>query len=239
MRLAVVDDMANDRLELIDRLHGYFASRRADAEYVEFSSADELLDSFESNDFDVIFLDIYMNEINGIEAARRIRDKDARCRLVFVTSSAAHAVESYTVQANFYLTKPLDDSRVNQAMDIVCAELVRDVRYIEVHVGHVPAKIRLKDILWSECAGERPMLHLEDRALRLDETVTSIFTQLIEDERFLSCNRNVAVNMDWIASVGDSDFMLQNGEAVPIRQRGRAAVKREFLSYSLKALREE
>ncbi|MFQ7549226.1 MAG: LytTR family transcriptional regulator DNA-binding domain-containing protein [Blautia marasmi] len=69
--------------------------------------------------------------------------------------------------------------------------------------------------------------------------MASVLDSLSRDPRFLSCNRNVMVNMDWIESVPSDEFLLKNQERVPIRQRGRKTVKKTFLEYTLKGLRRE
>ena len=60
---------------------------------------------------------------------------------------------------------------------------------------------------------------------------------LLRDERFLCCNRDIAINMDQIAQVEGGDFLLKNGERAPIRHRGKSALKKTYLEYSLQTLR--
>ena len=82
-------------------------------------------------------------------------------------------------------------------------------------------------------------MHLEDRQIIIDNPIASVLEVLSKEERFLSCNRNVIVNMDWVESVPHDEFLLKNQARVPIRQRGRGTVKKRFLAYSLKGLRKE
>jgi len=234
MRIAIVDDRAEDRKELCALLDRYCSQRRLAAKYDCFSSAEALLRA--SVRYPIVFLDIYMGGMTGMEAARRLREADPDCRLIFFTTSLAHAVESYTVHASYYLTKPVEYERLCQGMDEACRGLARDARQVVVRSGGVAVRVLLSHILYLDCCSEHPLLHLEDRVLKLEDRAAEVLRELTEDERFLCCNRNTAVNLDWVDRALESDFLLKNGQTVPIRQRGRAAVKKSFLQYSLREL---
>jgi len=239
MRIAVVDDRAADRAELIGLLGRYCTARSLHAEHSSYASADSFLADFCPGRYDLVFLDIYMNGTGGMEAARRLLAQDPACRFIFCTTSHEHAVESYSVRASFYLTKPLDESLFNQAMDLVCGDLARDSRAVTVRCGGVDVVLLMRDILYMDCSLEHVRLHLEERLLTVDNRAGELSSRLCADSRFLCCNRNIIVNMDWIASVDSGDFLLKNGLRVPIRQRGCSAVKKAYLRYSLQALEEE
>ena len=239
MLLAITDDSSQDREELIALLERYFKQRRSTVEYACFSSAEELLDGFVPGKYQIVFQDIYLSGLDGMEAARRIHQLDPACRLIFFTISHTHAVESYTVQAAYYLTKPLDYAHLEAAMDAVCAGLLRDSRFLTVHCSGLPLDLLLRNLLFVDCQAERTRLHLSDRVVIVDDRASNVLSALSEDGRFLACNRNTAVNMDWIEKVLEDDFLLKNGERVPIRQRGRKAVKLAFLQYTLQSLQKE
>ncbi|MEG2221293.1 MAG: response regulator [Oscillospiraceae bacterium] len=236
MRIAIVDDQETDREELRRLLERYCSAQGLSADYTVFLSGEALLERFFPDQFDLLFLDIYMGGMTGMAAARRIAELDPRCRMIFFTTSHSHAVESYEVRAAYYLTKPLDYSRLSAAMDATCADLRRDSRCITLHCAGLAVELLLRDILFVDCAAERAHLHLTERLVVVDERVSEVFAALETDSRFLNCNRNVTVNMDRIDKTQEGDFLLQNGETVPIRQRDRGAVKKTFLHYSLHTL---
>ena len=72
---------------------------------------------FTAGKYDLIFLDIYMDGITGMETAKRIRRADHGCRIIFITTSPEFAVESYDVSASFYLLKPIEKNGVFAALD--------------------------------------------------------------------------------------------------------------------------
>ena len=239
MRIAIVEDKREDREELCVLLEQYCSARGVDAEYTCFPSGDALLAAFEPGTYHCVFLDIYMNGRDGMETARELRRQDDACRLIFYTISLAHAVESYEVRASWYLTKPLSERRLADAMDVVCAAQLYAEHAVHVPIKGVDTKVRMSDILYMDYADRKTRLHLADRTLTVDETAGELMSLLDADERFLICNRSVIVNLDQVERAEEHDFLMKNGDAVPLRLRGRAVLKKVFLEWSLRELRRE
>jgi len=237
MHIAIVDDREEDRAELCAQVQQYCAERQLAEEITLFSSGESLLAAFSAGQFQIIFLDIYMGGLNGMDTARRIREKDPDCRLIFFTTSLTHAVDSYAVHAAYYLTKPVAYDQLCRGMDEACRSLTRDAREITVSSGGMKIPVLLSNILFLDCCSEHPQLHFARRVLALDDRAADVLAALTEDDRFLCCNRNTAVNLDWVTRALEGDFLLRGGQTVPIRQRGRAAVKKAYLQYSLRDLR--
>lgn len=83
-----------------------------------------------------------------------------------------------------------------------------------------------------------PLVHTVDSVIEAVSSFSSLADQLKQDKRFLCCNRSIYVNMDWIREAGDMDLVLKNGEHLPMRVRGRAQIKKDYLRYMLRELRE-
>ena len=84
-----------------------------------FESAEEYLFKAEQNYYDVIFLDISMRGQNGMELARKIREKEKDVILVFVTSDASYVFDGYEVGAYRYLMKPVDEKKLWEIPELV------------------------------------------------------------------------------------------------------------------------
>lgn len=96
----------------------------------------------------------------------------------------------------------------------------------------------MKKILYVDCIRRTPMIHTMDSVMPAVTAFSAIADQLETDRRFLCCNRAIYVNMDWILGIEERELILKNGERLPIRIRGRAQVKKEYLRYMLQELRE-
>lgn len=236
MRIAIVDDLDRDRLELMEMLERYFSGLHALAEYDCFSSGEAFLESLTPGRFQIVFLDIYMAGADGMTVARRLRELDRECRLIFSTTSSDHAVSSYGVRASYYLTKPVAYELLCDALELCAAGLLADSQYLETRVGQTPLKVLCRDILYVDCQNKAVMLHTASGILALSDSFGQVSGQLMEDGRFYECCRGVAVNLDWIDRMPEDGFLLKNGEVVPVRQRGRAQAKQAFLARTMRDL---
>ena len=239
MNIAIVEDLKEDMETLLQMLEAYMKERHIDGKITCFSSGDALLEQFQPGEFQCIFLDIYMEGTDGMETARKIYQQDAACRLIFATVSLTHAVESYGVRAAWYLVKPFDKKQLTEAMDAACEAILRNSRMLTVHVNGTKADIPYADIFYIDSEIRKTKLHLQEQTLTVDEPIQELLKHLSGDGRFLLCNRNILVNMDQIQKAEEADFLLKNGSRVPLRQRGRAQVKKAFLAWTLRELRKE
>ena len=113
MNIAIVDDRKTDSDRLVGFIDTYAEQHRLQWGAMDrFSSGEEFLGAFTAGKYDLIFLDIYMDGITGMETAKRIRRADHGCRIIFITTSPEFAVESYDVSASFYLLKPIEKKKV-------------------------------------------------------------------------------------------------------------------------------
>lgn len=239
MLIAIVDDTFQDRAALESMLNRYFGERGMELNLERFSSAEEFLKSFGPGRYDIIFFDIYMGGMTGMEAALQVRRNDGDCRLIFFTSSADHAVDSYKVQAAYYLMKPTDYGELCTALNRICGrpEDRRQELSVVLREG-LQAGIPMKKILYVDCIRRIPQIHTLDSVIAAASSFSALEAQVEKDRRFLCCNRSIYVNMDWIRAVEERDVVLKNGERLPIRVRGRSQVKKEYLRYMLRELRE-
>ena len=116
MKIAVCDDDRQVLLSVLSQLASYQEQRQTELSSQGFENAVDLLASIEHQNYDLLFLDVLMPGLNGLQAAREIRQKNDRIKIVFLTSSPEYAVESYSVQATNYLLKPASSSPVRHLL---------------------------------------------------------------------------------------------------------------------------
>ena len=110
LKIALVDDVESDLLLLETDLM-CAAKGRHQITFLKYKSGDLLL-SDDITNFDIIFLDICMDGLNGIDTAIQIRKKMPATPIIFVTSSAEYVWNSFSVHPFDYLLKPYEDTRV-------------------------------------------------------------------------------------------------------------------------------
>ena len=125
MRIAIVDDLDAERAQLKERLVRQLRARGTEAELLEFDSGEAFLAAENEQRFSAAFLDIYMEGLSGMEAAKELRKTDADCLLVFTTTSTDHALEGFQVRALHYLVKPFSEAELSALLDEMLSKLPR------------------------------------------------------------------------------------------------------------------
>lgn len=231
MNIAVIDDISADAEILKSIVTSYFKEKQIETEIRYFTSGEEFFGSYQPGRFQLIFLDIYMDGMTGMDAARRIRSAADDCVLIFVTTSSDFAVESYDVKAAYYLLKPFEPEKLRTVLDSIQLEKAQDTRYIEVISDRIPVRVPLHSILYADTFRNAVCLHTDAGVIRSYLTFQK-FEELISGcSCFLSCYRGCIVNMDRIREALDDGFLLDNGETVQIRKRGAAAIRKAYLQY--------
>ena len=95
MRIAIVDDISEERTLLHNRLESQFSRRNVHTDILEYENGETFLTAAKECPFTVVFLDIYMNGSNGIDTAKELRRSDTDCLLIFTTTSTDHALEGF------------------------------------------------------------------------------------------------------------------------------------------------
>lgn len=236
MNIAIIDDAAEDRQLLSDYVTSYCKSHTIFVEVEPFCNGETFLAVFSKKKFEIIFLDIFMDGIDGMDAARRIRDWDANCLLIFTTSSQEFAVESFRVRAFHYLVKPFSFEQFSEVMDLCETVLLRQARYIEVKEGRENVRILLRDILYADYSNHYVQIHTKRRMIRTYTPFVEFSPHLLSQPQFLYCYRNCIVNMDEVAVMDEKDFILHSGERVPIGRTLRPTVRQHYADYAFEKL---
>jgi len=150
--------------------------------------------------------------------------------IVFTTSSPDHGLDGYSVKALQYLLKPVEYAALKDTMDDCMAIFADSLQYIEVVTDRVAVKIPLKDILYIEIHAHYALIHTVNDIIKCRITLDEVEKQLV-GKTFLRTHRSFIVNMRYIKSVEDNDFILTNNEAVPIRKNDKLKVKQAYMDY--------
>ena len=176
----MIDDVKQDLDTLAATVSDYYARRQLTVQLHTFSSPAVFWEDYTPDKYDLVFLDIYMEQSNGMNVALNLRQKGDSCALIFVTSSDAFAVASYDVQATYYLLKPLDPVKLANVLDSIQIKSAQDARYIEVICDRTLVRVPVKTILYADTFHNAVQLHTDAGVLRTYLTFQK-FEELIQD----------------------------------------------------------
>lgn len=183
----------------------------------QFQSGKELLEEVEQ--FDLIFLDILMKDINGMDTARVIRDKEIDKLLIFISSSRDHVWESYDVEAFWYLVKPVSESKLERVLHRAVAKMESEPQeYLIIQKERRPRKVFLKDIFYCEIQGRIIEIHGKEGNLPYYGKIGELEKQLCQ-KGFYRCHKSLLVNLELIDTYNRQEIVLTNGERLPIARR--------------------
>lgn len=233
MRIAICDDFLEDREALSGLLEKWSEKNNKIVTVFHYSSGEDLVDGYQNGlSHEIIFLDILMEKLSGIETAFKIREVNQEVSIVFLTSSPAFAIEGYSVKAEGYLLKPINknENKLFALLDVLNEKWMMDIsKSILMKNASEGQRIRFSDILFIESLGKNIVVH------KISKSSYSCYGKLGDileklDRRFLYCNRSYIVNMDYIIGVKDN-FVMYNGEVVPIKVRLRKEIKEKYFGY--------
>lgn len=234
MNIAVCEDQASDRTLLCDTIENYFARMGYAGELSLFETGEDLLTDFSPGKFDIVFLDIFLPGISGVDAARKIREADPDCMLLFTTISLDHALDGFEVQASGYVVKPIDQEKMDRALYMCREVLSKNARTIQIPSGrNGEIALPLGNILYIEVYGKSALFHLHGGVFEVRQPLDEI-EQRLGGVPFLRCHRSYIVNMNHINEIDSESFVMKNGDFVPMRKNGRKEVKIAFSRFLAK-----
>ena len=234
MRIAIVDDLADERALLKARLERQLALRGAEAEILEFESGEAFLAAEKERRFSAAFLDIYMDGMSGMDAAKALRKTDTDCLLIFTTTSTDHALEGFQVRALHYLVKPFSETELSGLLDEMLAKLPRPEPVLTVKVSGSDVRLRYQDIISAEHFAHIMSIRTTAGKTLATRQSFKVFTEpLKKDARFFVCGRGVIVNLEHAADFQDAAFCMTDGSRVYVSQELLKPARQAFMEFLL------
>lgn len=239
MNVAIIDDSPKDLTQAVDYFTNYINKNHIELSYnLKIKSYSDALDFIKNNlseKFDLVISDIYMKEINGIQLAQFIREKDAECEIIFLTNSDEFLMEGYQVFAAGYFIKPIIDhaEEFHRTFNFIYPKLLKKHQEIKIPLAKNDfVTIPYSNIYYCEIRERHQLCFVTKH-----ETYTTKMSfedcqkWLMTDSRFLECYYRIIVNMEHIISLNGNDFWLENGERIPISLRRRNESRRKYMQY--------
>ncbi len=234
MRIAIVDDIASERENLRRRLDVQLARIAMHAGILEFESGTDFLSAAGKRRFDLVFLDIYMENENGMDTARKLRCFDTDCLLVFTTSSTDHALDGFRVRAVHYLVKPYADEELAALFDEIVKRLPAPDKYIELNAVGGTVRLRFAEILYAEHYRHQIHIYTADGQKAVIRQTFREFTERLSDGRFFLCSRGTIVNLEYAEDFDGVDFILKNGQKIAVSRDLSKAARLAFGDFLFK-----
>lgn len=240
MRIAIIDDLPEDRRRLSADVSCWVKNQGLSlaAPPDLFGSGEEFLEKFSAGKYNVAFLDIYMDGISGMDTARKIRETDTACRLIFTTTTAEFAVDSYDVDSSWYLVKPYSYEKLSRALERCSISWQEQNQFLLVSGKAGDEKLPLHQITWTEYVNRKVCVHFKNgQETLLSMRLMDFSKMLLPYPCFCDCMKGLIVNFEAVEKLLEDSFLLENGIKLPISRLKYRQVREKFLEYSYARMR--
>ena len=230
MRIAICDDEKNIRELIANKV----AKQYPDAEIIFFQLGEELLLSDEP--IDILFLDIQMSGIDGMETARELRKKDKSVILIFVTAVEEYVFQAFDVGAFNYIVKPIDDGKfsdvLHRAVDEWSSQNINEKepeeRYVLINNSGVHTKVILDEIVYAEVFNRKVVIHKLDGEIEYYGKMSDL--ESLAGDSFFRPHRAYLINFKYVEKYDATTIYLERGTVLMAKQNYPEFVKK-YMKY--------
>lgn len=226
IKVAICDDEKRITQEMERILEASAREYGIQLESGVFYDGEQLIQYMDKNDeqFDIFFLDIEMQGMNGIETAARIRERDRKGLIIYVTSHESYALEAYQVHPFHFLVKPLQEEEVRQCFEQAYAFIAPEDEYFEYTIRKNTYRKPVRNIMYFMSNKRMIEAHMQDGTIeefygKIDEVEEELQKGKTD---FWRVHKSTLVNAQYIFRKKYLEVELTNGEKLRIsKQRAR------------------
>lgn len=227
IRIAIVDDEKVIR-EQIKKL---IEKKQTDCEIDTYGTGEDLLKA--SRGYDIVFLDIQMEGMNGIDTAKALRQKADSTVLIFITGVKEYVFDAFDVAAFHYLIKPIEELKFYEVYDRAVLEVGKRKQQANgqlfVKTRNRNATFNQSDILYIESRAKKVEIHTKTDIVEAYAVIGELEKQLVGS--FYRCHRGYLVNMAFITEYGNDSITLNNGETIILSKDKYSEFVKVYMRY--------
>ena len=230
LHVAIVEDNDRDAEQLLTCLDRYSRQNKVEIESRRFENALLFLQGYKGG-FDIVFMDIDMPMMSGMDAARSLRQVDPHVLLIFVTALARFALNGYEVDAYDFIVKPVQDNffaaKMSRAVKKQAAE--QRVRLL-IKSGDKTVRIFADEIIYVDIYNHVLTFHTEQGDFTTRGTMKDAMENL-DESQFSLCNKSILVNLRHVQMVDGDEVVMTKGNRLPISRPRKAAFMQSIADF--------
>ena len=244
LKIAVCDDEPLDLNRIQDLVSEYIKDHpNPGVTITRFDSSESLIERLKNETYQIYLLDILMNGKNGIEVGEVIRENDSHAAIIYLTVSPDYALASYSVDAQYYLLKPVEKEKFFRILGREIENLTKKTdTYITVRTKDGLKSIRTDLIMYVEQNYHVFSYHLTNDMVLESVTSRASFDQelqdLLSDSRFVKISSSILVSMRCIKTINKKGLILQNGKELLVA-RAYSEAKHRYMEYMIQGVKQE
>ena len=231
MRIAICDDNQKMCRILTEYIRDYMKNGNLLYDLDCFNSAEHLLENIHTggNTYDIYFLDICLEQMDGMQLAEDIRSDDIYALIVFVTGSDEHMHSAFGVHAYNYLLKPITRDKFNECLDEIMKLKSSKAKLPVLTTKGDSTEAPIYNIIVIESSGNRSQIFTVKNEYYNYKTLEEL--QEVLPDSFARCHKGFIVNMDYISKIYYRECLLHNKRAIPIGRTYVGDFKNRYFTY--------
>ena len=230
-KAAVCDDNKMQCNEIERIVEQYFVTECIGCEIDVFISGEELIRSLNDGErYDVIYLDIEMEELNGVFVGKYIRDelKDDNTQIVYISGNTSYALDLFQIRPLHFLIKPLSKQQIIQTLEKAIELQGRETKVLTYKTGKTEKKLPFKDIMYFSSEAKKTVIHTKDGE---DSFYGKLADIVYPVEDFLHIHKSFVVNRHYVMQFKFDSVILVNMVELPISRAYRKEVRGKLMEW--------
>ena len=233
--IAICDDEEIQRNLLKKLVEAWAAGRNHALRVSLFASGKELLEAWKKERCDIVLLDIQMPDMDGMDAARRLRETDGQTGIFFVTGYEDYLVQGYEVEAFRYLIKPVSEEKLRAALDQFLKKRGGQKRVLMAETPDGVRRVDAEEICYMEAFAHSCELHTLSECITVKSGISALEKEAVRlGVPLFRCHRSYAVNIAQVRAIEREAALLSDGSRIPVSRRLYQELNRQFIDYFLK-----
>ncbi len=230
MRIAICDD-ERTYIKKIENDINSLKTHENEFEFSEFESGEAFISGFSKDKYDLIILDIEMNDLNGLQTAEFLRQIDKNVILIFMTSYDKFVYQGYEVNAFRYILKNQPEPIYLKQLSDTIQEYYRNKKYIKVVDNDIEKELLTVDILNIEVYSHQIVIHTFNKEY-YQKGKLSDYEKMLEECLFVRSDKSVLINVTNIDYIKKNQVFMKNGKILYVSRNHLEKITKAFLKFS-------
>lgn len=234
-RIGICDDEIAFCTEIEEYVREYAEKEKITVEIEIFTSGEALFETMKNeNTIDLLFLDIELGGIDGVEVGRRLREKieNEAMQIVYVSSKESYAMQLFHIRPFDFLTKPITMEKITKVMSEYKRLFIDRNMFFSYQVGKSTYRVSENEILYFQCEGKKiQVITMKDKREYYGKMAD--VEKQITANKFCAVHKSYIVNINYVSEFRPDEVVMCNGTRIPISQSMRKKVREKILEWNI------
>ena len=237
MNIAICEDNIEELNIINEYIEQWSKNNNIKVKIDKYQSSESFLFEWtDYNKYDIVFFDIKMKKVSGIELSNLVREKNKAVDIVFVTGMIEYALHGYKVSAMQYLLKPIKQDDIYSCLNKVLERIDstdESSKFMIIKTPKKSMKLNYDEIYYFEMFSPNIVIHTIKEEIALRKKISEIEKEL-KSSSFIRCHRSYIVNLKYVKSISKKTIILENEVNIPLSRNKYKEVNDYFINYLCK-----